>query len=288
MRFMDYGKKGWKLLCLLLVVINCQTFIACQTKPLDIVTALKPCQELLDKDELSAANQCYQRAMLAHPQNAVEISKHGEGVFFNKCVELEKREDYEKAIVCFEGMTILSPEKSNIYLHLASNYYKYSKTVKDKTDDLARAEEAIKKAIELRAESAIAHNTYGRILEETGNSQDAIKEHQQAIKLEPNDTLYLIDLAFAQEKFDDFTGALESYQRALTINPKDTDALYFLGLLYEKTGKTDKAIETIERWIVIEPAKQETLDRLKILKQRLEVEKSNQKPLKSKTKTQSN
>lgn len=288
MRFINYGRNGGsRLLYLLFVVVSCQTFVACQTKPLDIATALKPCQELLDKDELSAANECYRMAMLKYPQNAVEISKNGEGVFFKKCVELEEeKKDYEQAIVCFEGMTVLSPDKASVYIHLASSYYEDSKTVKDKTDDLARAEEAIKKAIEIRP-TAIAHETYARILEEKSDYQNSLKEYREAIRIEPDDTLYLIRLALAQEKTNDFGGAIESYQRALTINPKDTNALYFLGLLYEKTGAIDKAIETIERRIAIEPAKQETLNKLKLLKQRFEVEKSNEKPLKSKIKTQS-
>jgi tetratricopeptide (TPR) repeat protein len=250
---------------------------------------LQRCHELLNKDDLIAANDCYGKAILKYPLNALEISKHGQDVVFKKCVEFEERENYEQAIVCFEGMTVLSPDKPIVYIHLAENYYQDHKTFKDKTgESLRRAEEAIKKAIELRAESAIVHNTYGRILEEKQDYQGALAEHRKAIKLNPDVTIYLIDLALLQEKLNDFSGALESYQRALTIDPNDTAALWFAGLLYEKTGKFAQALEMFEKHSKLKSPKQETLQKINELKRRVELVKPNQKPLKSKTKTQGN
>jgi len=255
MCFIDDGKAMARLLLLLIVFTSSHTFIACQTKPEGAASALEQCRQLLDKNDVIAANDCFGKALVAHPQSAAEISKAGENSILEKCVELlEKKKNYEQATVCFEGLAVLLPNESSVFIYLAESYYKYNKATNDKTDEsLASAEKAVKKAIELRPESAIAHETYGEILERKGDLQAALREHQQAVKLEPKDNLYLMRLAMIQEKTGDINQAIASCRQALEIEPNYELALYFLGNLYVKTGETDKAIETLDKLFELVP-----------------------------------
>ena len=284
MCFIDDDKGMSRFLLLLVVFLNFHTSIACQTKQKNIESALKQCQQLLDSDDVIGANECYGRAIIAHPGSSNEISKTAENSILDKCIELlKKKKNYEQAIICFEGLSVLLPDKSSVFIYLAESYYKYNKAIGDKTDEsLVSAEESVKKAIRLRPESAIAHETYGRILEQKGDLQGALREHKEAAGLEPKDGLYWITLASVQEKLNDSASALESYKKALEINPDDTNALDFLAGFYEKIGKLDEAIETIEKRNKLETANEETLQKLNELKQKRDFEKQKPKTQKAK------
>lgn len=171
---------------------------------------------------------------------------------------------------------MLLPDKSSVFIYLAESYYKYNKATGDKTDEsLASAEEAVKKAIKLRLESAIAHETYGRILEQKGDLQGALKEYQEAFKFEPKDNLYLMRLAMIQDKTGNTNEAIASYRQALEIEPNYDLALYFLGNLYAKTGETDKAIDTLDKLFELTPNYDEkTKQKLKSLKEKRDLEKT--------------
>jgi len=287
MRFIDDVRGMSGFLLLLIVFLDCPAFVACQTRRESVAASLKQCQQLLDKDDVIAANECFGKAIVANPQSAAEISKAAENSILDKCVELlEKKKNHEQAIVCFEGLSVLLPDKSSVFIYLAESYYKYNKAIDNKTDEsLASAEEAIKKAIRLRPESAIAHETYGRILEQKGDLQGALKGHQEAVKLQPKDNLYLMGLAMIQDKMGNTNEAIASYQQALKIESNYELALYFLGNLYAKTGETDKAIETLDKLFELVPNYDEkTKQTLKSLKEKRDLEKTK----KSKTKAAGN
>ncbi len=237
----------------MLVVANCAFYADCQTKEEKVTAALRQCQELLNKNDIISASDCYAQAIIAYPESAAKISQAGQESFDSKCVELlDKKKKYEQAIICFEGLKILKPENSNVYIYLADSYYKYGKTEKD-AESLERAEKAIKKSIELRSESAIAHNTYARILEEKKQFRDAVKEHQKAIELQSDDYLYWLDLGLLQYKLYENDDAIRSFKKVLELKPDYDLVLFRLGNLYYRKGEVDKSIETFEHLFEISP-----------------------------------
>ena len=263
------------LLWLLLIIASCQSFAACQKIALpDVAETLEQCQQLLASDDVIPANDCYGKAVINYPGETGKIAAVRDQTMLDKCVELKNAKKYEPAIVCLEGMTVYLADKSSVYIYLANAYLNYYKSGKIKDDSLTKAEDAVKKAIQLRPESAIAHDTYGLILEQKGDFQNALEEHRKSVRLEPKDGLYWVTLALSQEKVKDTDGAFESYENALKIDPNDVDALYFLSELYEKTGKIEEAVQTIERRNKIEPPNEETLRKLKELKARIKSDKS--------------
>lgn len=228
MRFMEKNNIVLKSLLLLLVVIACQSFVACQTKEQKVASALNQCQQLLDKDDVQAAGECYGKAIFANPDNATEISKTGEDAVFKKCIELHDRKNYKQAIICFDATTALKPDNASVYFLLADSYYQYHKASNDGTTDLLDyAEEAIKQGLEIRPDDAPAHGLYGSILDAKDKYQEAVKEYKKAVQLDSKTSVYRVKLGLTQEKLNDSTGAIESYKSALAVNPKDTTALYF-------------------------------------------------------------
>ncbi len=256
-----------QILFILLALVASQSFVACQTKGQKATAAIQKCQQLLDKDDVLAAGNCYGDAIVANPDSATEISKTGEDAVYKKCVELHDKQNYKQAIICFDATTALKPDSAKVYFLLADSYYQYNKVSDNGTTDLLdRAEEAVKRGLQIRPESASAHGLYGEILDVKTNYRQATEEYRQAIKLDPKISDYWTMLALTQEKLSNLNEAATSYKSALVVNSKDTTALYFLGVLYEKMGKLDEAIETLEKQQNLETLDDETEQRLKALK----------------------
>lgn len=79
-----------------------------------------------------------------------------------------------------------------------------------------------------------------------GKLPEAIKELEQAVKLEPNEPLARIQLAQAYDQADNLFGLIEQYQRLRQINPKDSEYTYQLGRAYMRlTGWCSQEIEKI-------------------------------------------
>ncbi len=283
MRFMEKNNIVLKLLFLLVVLVACQSFVACQTDKWKVATALKQCQDLLDKDDVQAAGECYGKAIFANPGSATEISKAGEDAVFKKCVELHDKKNYKQAITCFDAATALKPDNASVYFLLADSYYQYHRANNDGTTDLLdKAEEAIKQGLEVRSSSAVAHETYGLILDAKKEYQRAAEEYRQSIKLDSKTSDYWIRLALTQEKLNDLWGATTSYKQSLMIEPNSTLALYNSGFLYEKLGEIDKAISAYEKLLKIKISYDDAEERLKSLKKQREDEKLKNTMTKSK------
>jgi len=263
-----------KTLLLLLTLIACQSFVACQTKEQKATAAMRQCQQLLDKDEVLAAGDCYGTAIIANPASATEISKTGEEAVYKKCVELHDKRNYKQAVICFDAVTALKPDSWSVYFLLADSYYQYNKISDNGTTDLLdRAEAAIKQGLELRPESAESHSLYGDILNLKGEVKKALSEYKQAIKIKPKEILFWIEQAIVQEKLGEDTEAINSYNQVLQLDSKQTIALYNSGLIYEKQGKTDEAIAAYEKLLQIKTEYDDAGQRLKLLKDKRTIEK---------------
>ena len=257
-----------KTLLLLLTIVFCQNFVACQTKEQKATAAMQKCQQLLDKDEVLAAGDCYGTAIIANPESATEISKTGEEAFYKKCVELHDRENYKQAIICFDAVTTFKPDSANVYFLLADSYYQYNKVSDNGTTDLLdRAEEAIKQGLQLHPESAEFHSLYGDILNLKGELREALSEYKQAIKIKPKEILFWIQQAMIQEKLGNDSSAISSYYQVLQLEANQSIALYNSAKLYEKMGDRDKAIAAYEKLLQTQVNYDDAEQRLKLLKE---------------------
>ncbi len=207
----------------------------------------------------------------------------GRDAVFKKCIELHDRKSYRQAITCFDATTALKPDNASVYFLLADSYYQYHRAGNDGTQGLLNdAEEAIKKGLEIRSDSAVGHETYGLILDEKEEYKRAVEEYRQAIRLDSKTSDYWIRLALTQEKLNDYWGAATSYKQALLIDSKETLALYNLGLLYEKLNEVDQAIAAYEKLLKIKTGYDDAEQRLERLKKFRDDEKTKTTMTKSK------
>ena len=268
MRFTERNNHRLFNIGLLLVFITCQTFVSCQTKEQKVESALKQCRELLDKDDFIEATNCYDAAATANPDKASKIARTGGEAVFDKCLKLFDKGNYEQSLVCIDPEAALKQGDANIHLLLADTFYRHRFAVRaGKTEELSnRAEDSAKRNLEVSPDDAAAHWIYGEILYDKFQSEKAMQEFRQAIKLAPETPDYWMRLADIQENSGSYWEAVTSYNQALLIDSDNVRALYDLGLLYEKMDRIDEAVFSYEKLLRVEPDYEDARQRLEQLK----------------------
>lgn len=112
------------------------------------------------------------------------------------------------------------------------------------------------------------HINLGVAYEGKGELDNALKEYRSASDKLPRAFLYMGNIYFRKEKFDD---AEVCYKKAIREDPKSADAYNNLAWIYYARGKNlDEAETLVSKAIELEPAKrgiyQDTLDKIRILK----------------------
>jgi tetratricopeptide (TPR) repeat protein len=86
-----------------------------------------------------------------------------------------------------------------------------------------------------------------------GNTQEAIAQFTQAIKLDPNYTDAYNNRGNAYYDLDDYDKAIADYAQAIKIDPGDADAYNNRGIAYHNLGDYDKAIADYAQAIKLDP-----------------------------------
>jgi len=82
----------------------------------------------------------------------------------------------------------------------------------------------------------------GPALERQGELDKAEGQYQLALRVRPNDTTTLYNIANLFSKRKNYSQAIFYYKKALSQAPQHVDALFNLGYAYEQWGKTDMAM----------------------------------------------
>ena len=266
---------------LIFVCLHLCFLTACQDKQKSVETIIQGCQVFFDKDNLEEASNCIQKAMFANPEQAEEISKLGADAFFKKCVEIKDKKDYQKSIICFEGLTVLMPNSANVQFNLADSYFEfYKENGYEDNDLLDEAEKSVRKGLEIRTDDIKAQLLYAEILESKRKYWEALVLYKRLVKVRPKEALFWTNLGYIQQKLDKDKEAIESFEESLRLNPNISPAQMFLAISYRKIGNTQKAIEVLEKLLEQEPDNTEAQEELEKLK-----EKHNSEKPKAKSKT---
>jgi adenylate cyclase len=170
------------------------------------------------------------------------------------------RRDYEHAIRMYRQAIELDEKYALAYAGMADAYshlYRYAEAT---AENVAKAIEASKKAIELDPDSAEAHASRGLSLFISEQYDAAQNEFKDAIRLNPKlwEAHYYSGLAYSSK--GDFEQAVGHYQKAVEVNPADYQAPLFMAQAYASLGrKHDEmkarldALGTLERHLEMNP-----------------------------------
>ena len=95
------------------------------------------------------------------------------------------------------------------------------------------------------------HAEQGYKLAEQGRYDEAIKNYNEAIRLNPQDAKAYNNRGIAYYYLDHLERAIEDYDKAIRLNPEDAEAYYNWGFAYKLQGKKAEAIADFEKFITL-------------------------------------
>ncbi len=134
---------------------------------------------------------------------------------------------------------------------------------------IAEARDSFERALKLRASYpdtlANAWNNLGLLAAREGRTDEAVRNFQQALQLNPDHTIALDNLGSAYRQSKHWDDARKTYERALQVNSNDAEANYGLGMVYAQNDDTARAYDALQRALKLRPVYPEALNNLGIL-----------------------
>ena len=113
---------------------------------------------------------------------------------------------------------------------------------------------------------AVAHNDLGVLLYQTGLKEKALEHYEEAVKLQPQNIVYLKNLAdFYYVELGDIERAMQIYVRVLQIDSRDIETLLVVGHLCISIGNFQEAQDFYDKILEIDPEHQEARNFIKKL-----------------------
>ena len=104
------------------------------------------------------------------------------------------------------------------------------------------SESLFRHALEATKDNYLAHKALGDALAAKGQSEEAIRQYQEALRLSPRYSSAHNNFGNALLKRGDFEGAIGHLQEAIRLNPRGAEAYYNLGTAFLRKGRIDEAI----------------------------------------------
>jgi tetratricopeptide (TPR) repeat protein len=115
------------------------------------------------------------------------------------------------------------------------------------------SETLFRHALEVTENNYLAHNNLGIALVGKGQSDEAIRQYQDAIRLKPDYAIAHNNLGNALAKQGQTDEAIRQYQECLRLQPGDAEAHNNLGNTFLKKGRSDEAISQYQDAIRLKP-----------------------------------
>jgi tetratricopeptide (TPR) repeat protein len=101
--------------------------------------------------------------------------------------------------------------------------------------------------------SADVHCDFGDTLDRRGNTQEAVEQYEQALKIRPDYAEAHNGLGVALMQLGNVQQAIDHWERTLQLSPSSDTAHYNLALALEKLGRTTEAISHLEHALQLNP-----------------------------------
>lgn len=171
-------------------------------------------------------------------------------------ISLEKLKNYEIAVPILEELRTKEPTNTDILLTLSTAYTESGKqdSALEVLKELIEAEEK-KGTKKDRIKLAVYRLKFGKALESKGNLEEALKEYENAYKLDMNNLEVFVSYGNLSYKLGDFDNALRIFRTLLLKDQKQLENLglskaeiyYISGDILRRQGDTKKAITMFQK-----------------------------------------
>ncbi len=134
--------------------------------------------------------------------------------------------------------------------------------------DMEKAERVLKEHLLSYPNHAVAHNDLAAVSYQLGNCEQALRHFREAVRLQPDEDVYLKNLAdLLYVETDGIDEAIGIYLKLLEKSPRDVETLLNLGIICEDVGQPAEAESFLQRVLEIEPWNQAARERLNALRE---------------------
>ncbi|MBA3980185.1 MAG: hypothetical protein C0462_06225 [Alcanivorax sp.] len=135
---------------------------------------------------------------------------------FNRAMALLESEDYAGGIELLTRITENTRASAVPFINLAMAY--------SRIDELDKAEESLKVALDIEPRNPVAHNEYGLLLRRQGRFQEAREVYQNILQRYPDFALARKNLGVLCDIYlRDYACALKAYQAYSAVAPEDEE-----------------------------------------------------------------
>lgn len=164
---------------------------------------------------------------------------------YKKATDLLRAGKWEEAETALKAIQAQNPDIPEVYNNLG---YVYSQK-----KDVAAAQAAYEKAIELRPSYGDAYQGLAQLYQEQGQTDKAMGVMTKAAAANAEDPGVQLNLGifyFNAQKYDEAEAA---FKKVATLDASHIEVQYYLGILSVNQGKTDEAIAYLEKYLSLSP-----------------------------------
>jgi serine/threonine protein kinase/tetratricopeptide (TPR) repeat protein len=166
--------------------------------------------------------------------------------------DYNKPDNLENAILELNHALQQDPNYASAYAGLGEAYWYKYKMTKNETW-IARARSACVHSVALQEALASGHACQGLVLDGTGKYEEAQKEYEDAVQLDPSDESAVAGLAHVYEHLDRPDEAEKTFQRAIVLHPNSPEGYDLLGWFYFNRARYDQAADAFRHVIDLSP-----------------------------------
>ena len=168
-------------------------------------------------------------------------------------LEYEQPESIDRAIAEFGRTIQIDPQYAPAYAALGQAYWIGYEQLSKGKQWFAKASSNCDKAQAINSALAEAHTCLGNIYFGSGKYEEAVKQYQVALNLDPNSDYALGQLADAYQRLAQPTAAESAYQKAISMRPNYWGVYSGLGSLYYSQARYAEAAAAFRKVTVLAP-----------------------------------
>lgn len=164
---------------------------------------------------------------------------------YRKATELLRAQKWDEAEAALKELQAKNPDIPEVYNNLG---YVYAQK-----KDVAAAQAAYEKAIELRPSYGDAYTGLAQLYQEQGQADKAMEVMTKASAANPDDAGVQLSQGifyFNTQKYDE---AAAAFKKVEALDATNVEVHYYLGIVAVNQGKTDEAVTALEKYLSLSP-----------------------------------